>query len=378
MIEIVFIGSLFMIFFAYFGYPLSLKFIARIRGALTVKKERFFPFVTFIITACNEEKRIRVKLQDTIALEYPKEKFQVIVASDGSTDRTVDIVGAFEKDGVELVVMEKRGGKEKAQKAALEHATGEIVIFSDVATILEPHGIIEIVSNFADPAVGCVTSEDRLLSRDGLPCGEGVYVRYEMWVRRLESAVNSVVGLSGSFFAARKVVCHDFSGERQSDFSTLLAAVAMGYRGVSDPLALGYYSDLADPDKEFDRKVRTVVRGLTVFFENRRFMNPFRYGLFSYQLLCHKLLRWLVPFFLVVSFFTNLILAFSSAVFSALFFCQLLFYGIVCVEHALKKPFNSSLLKIPGYFVAVNYAIALAWKLYCRGHRIVMWTSSER
>ncbi|VFQ44447.1 nucleotide-diphospho-sugar transferases [Desulfoluna butyratoxydans] len=371
-----FAGSVFMIFFAYFGYPLSLKLI-RPRHA-PVQKMSILPSVTFIIAAYNEEKRIGQKLEDTLALDYPQDSFQVVVASDGSTDGTADIVRTFEDRGVEFLEMPGRSGKERAQKAALERARGEIVVFSDVATVLEPHGIRAIVANFADPSVGCVSSEDRLLARDGKPCGEGAYVRYEMWVRRVESSVHSVVGLSGSFFAARKEVCRDFSGEMQSDFRMLLSAVALGYRGVSDPKVLGYYQDIADPDKELSRKIRTVVRGLTVFFENRRFLNPFRYGLFSYQLLGHKLCRWLVPFFLVVAFGANLVLALSSFFFCLLFVGQAAFYGIAAAEHVRKVPFGHSLLRIPGYFVTVNIAIALAWKLYWSGHRIVMWTSSER
>lgn len=376
MSELIFLGSLFMVFFAYFGYPLSLLVIRPRR--CPVRKAPFFPSVTVIIAACNEEKRVRRKLENTLALDYPKENLQVIVASDGSTDRTPEIVGEFADDGVALLELPRRGGKEQAQKAALARAAGEVVVFSDVATFLDPGGLTAIVANFADPTVGCVTSEDRLLSRDGRPCGEGAYVRYEMWVRRLESAANSVVGLSGSFFAARKAVCRDFSGEMQSDFRVLLAAVAMGYRGVSDPAARGYYHDIADPKKEHDRKVRTVVRGLTVFFEHRRFLNPFRYGLFAYQLLGHKLCRWLVPFFLIAAFFSSLILSVSSLFFGAFFVCQVGFYGIAAADYGRKSPFKWSVLKIPGYFVTVNLAIAQAWTRYCTGQRIVMWTSSER
>jgi hypothetical protein len=149
-----------------------------------------------------------------------------------------------------------------------------------------------------------------------------------MWLRRLESSVNSLVGMSGSFFAARKEVCRDFSGEVQSDFRTLLSSIKQGLRGVTDPLSVGYYLDLSDEKREFDRKVRTVVRGLTVFWRHTGLLNPFRYGLFAYQYFCHKLLRWLVPFFLVLAFVSNALLASSSPLFTALFAGQLMFYGI--------------------------------------------------
>ena len=166
---------------------------------------------------------------------------------------------------------------------------------------MKSNGLREIVSNFADPSIGCVSSEDRLVRNDGQPAGEGLYVQYEMLLRRLESRAYSLVGLSGSFFAARKVVCRDFSANMQSDFKTLLNSIQIGLRGVSDADALGYYLDVADQKKELDRKVRTIIRGLTVFFNHIELLNVFRYGLFAYQFFCHKLLRWLVPLFLVTA-----------------------------------------------------------------------------
>lgn len=377
MLETVFMGSIFMVFYAYFGYPLSL-IIAGFFKRKAVKKETFWPHTTLIITAYNEEKRIREKLENTLAIDYPKDKLQILVTSDGSTDKTHEIVREFEKDGVELLVIENRGGKENAQKEAVKHARGEIIVFSDVATKLDPEGIKEIVSNFSDPSVGCVSSEDRLVGKDGKPCGEGAYVRYEMWLRRLESSVNSLVGLSGSFFAARKDVCRNFSGDMQSDFRTLLNSKKLGYRGVSDPSAIGYYLDVADGGKEFDRKVRTVIRGLTVFFNNIEFLNIFRYGFFSYQYFCHKLLRWLVPFFLSIAFFSNLILSTNSFLYFIIFLCQLCFYCISIWQWINDKPSSNILLKIPTFFLIVNLSILIAWWKYLKGHRVVMWTPSKR
>lgn len=371
--------SLLLIFHAYIGYPASLMVMKAMKGRRpSLFRPDFFSRVSLIITAYNEEKRIKEKILNTLALDYPKEKLQILVASDGSSDKTNDIVKSHRDDGVELIPLAQRNGKENAQKEALGYATGEIIVFTDVATLLDSEGITEIVSNFSDPSVGCVTSEDKLLSQDGGPSGEGAYVRYEMWLRRLESDVNSVVGLSGSFFAVRKEVCRNFSGDLQSDFGMLFSAVKMGYRGVSDSSAEGHYLDIAKGDQEFNRKVRTVVRGLTVFFEHTSLLNPFKHGFFSYQLFCHKLLRWLVPFLLVACFVTSTVLAVSSFFFLGILICQIIFYGIAGIEHVRKKPFLNALLRVPGYFVAVNSAIAVAWKQYLTGHRIVMWTPSER
>lgn len=377
MLETVFFGSIFLVFYAYFGYPLSLL-ITSIFKKKVVKKAAHFPETTFIITAYNEEKRIREKLENTLAVDYPKDKLQILVTSDGSTDKTHDIVREFEKDGVELLIIENRGGKENAQKEAVKHAKGEIIVFSDVATKLDLEGIKEVVSNFADLSIGCVSSEDRLIGKDGKPCGEGAYVRYEMWLRRLESRVNSLVGLSGSFFAARKDVCRDFSGEMQSDFRTLLNSVKLGYRGICDPSAIGYYLDVADGSREFERKVRTVIRGLTVFFNNIEFLNIFRYGLFSYQYFCHKLLRWLVPFFLLIALVSNLVLAATSTSYYLILLLQAVFYIIAIWGWQSETPPQNPILKIPMYFLTVNASIAFAWFKFLRGHRVVMWTPSKR
>jgi cellulose synthase/poly-beta-1,6-N-acetylglucosamine synthase-like glycosyltransferase len=375
--EFLFAASIFLVFHAYFGYPLSLRLLSIIRKN-SVAKTPIEPPVTLIITACNEERRITAKLENTIKLDYPREKLQVLIASDGSTDQTNPIVTGYASHGIQLLDFKERRGKENAQKDAVTHATGEIIIFSDVATLIDPHGLREIIANFADPSVGCVSSADKVIGKDGKPCGEGFYVKYEMWLRDLESEVNSLVGLSGSFFAARSEVCKDFSGEMQSDFRTVLNSMRLGLRGVSDPEAIGYYQDVADNKREFDRKIRTVLRGLTVFFLNTEFLNPFRYGLFAYQYFCHKLLRWLVPVFLFIALVANVVLCISSVGYLVILFLHLCFYIIAINGMLAKSPPSRAALKIPLYFVTVNLAIVVAWWRFLRGKRMVMWAPSER
>jgi len=378
--DFLFYISVFMVFFAYFGYPLTLAIIGKF-VSFTPKRERIEPSVTLIITAYNEERRIRKKLENTIKIDYPRDKFQVIVASDGSTDKTNDIVRDFADRKIELLDVKDRKGKENAQKEAIKIARGEIIVFSDVATILDPSGIREIVSNFADPAIGCVSSEDRMIedSSGSGGGGEGFYVKYEMWLRGLESRIHSVVGLSGSFFAARREVCEDFSPKMQSDFRTLLSSMRKGMRGISDPHAVGYYQDIKDTSREFDRKVRTVIRGLNVFFHNFEFVNVFEFGIFSYQYICHKLLRWLVPFFMLSALVSNVFLAFHSVWFAAFFALQIVFYSAAVAGIAGVGRRSSFVgVKIPKFFVLVNTSILIAWIRYLRGERLTMWTPSVR
>ena len=377
-IEVIFYVFLFGVVQAYFIYPLSIYILGIFRNTKTSKDLSRF-YVTVIITAFNEENLIEHKVKNTIEIDYPKENMQIIVASDGSKDRTNEIVNKFNEYSVELVSIAERKGKENAQREALKHARGEIIVFTDVATTLEKNAIERIVSNFADPSIGCVSSEDRVIGKDGKQSGENFYVRYEMWLRKLESKVGSPVGLSGSFFAARKSVCEDFSSEMDSDFRTLLNSVKRGMRGTVDPEAIGYYQDLSDQRREFERKVRTVLRGLTVFFRNIEFLNVFRYGLFSYELFCHKLLRWLVPFFLIIVFVVNIPLASVSRGFAILLAAQCLFYAIAAIQ-LFRDMYSSSILfiKIPIYFVTVNASILVAWFRYLTGQRVLVWTPSER
>ncbi|NLD99570.1 MAG: glycosyltransferase family 2 protein [Fibrobacter sp.] len=379
MIHAFFWGSLFLIFFSYLGYPVSLGIIRFFRKN-ELKRKLITPFVSFIITAYNEENKIREKLDNTLQTNYPRELLQIIVASDGSTDRTNDIVRSYSAYNINLIELPEHMGKEAAQVQAIKAATGEILIFSDTATRIDPESISNIVSNFSDPTVGCVSSEDRIISsvNGQTVSGEGLYVRYEMWLRRIESSINSVVGLSGSFFAARRSVCADLTSLFQSDFKILLNTVKKGMRGISDPTSVGLYSDLSDTSREFNRKVRTVLRGLTVFFSNIEFLDFFRYGFFSYQFICHKLLRWMAPLFLVGSFLGSMLLSFSSSFYFYIFITQFFFY--LSAIAVLVKPslIRVPLFKVALFFVQVNISIAVAWYKYIRGDRIVSWQPSVR
>ena len=368
----------FCAFFAYFGYPITLILLSAVRRKKHERKT-ITPTATLIITAFNEEKRIREKLENTLLLEYPRDRLQIMVASDGSTDTTHEIVGEYADKGVELFIVHDRKGKENAQAEAVKAARGEIIIFSDTATRIDPNGLLEIVSNFADPKVGCVSSEDKMIANDDSDVGgEGFYVTYEMWLRKLESQVNSVVGLSGSFFAARREVCEDFSPKMQSDFRTLLSSMTRGMRGVSDPEAIGYYQDIKDKSREFQRKVRTVIRGLTVFFNHAYFLNIFKFGLFSYQYFCHKLMRWLVPFFMLGALVAGGLAALNSRVYGILFGLQLLFYLVALAGIVIPKLTDMVLFKIPAFFTVVNVSIFVAWMKFIGGERVVLWQPSVR
>jgi glycosyltransferase involved in cell wall biosynthesis len=375
-IELLFWAFAAFVVYAYFGYPILMLAIARMFPR-PAQRSAILPPVSFIITVHNEEARIDAKIQNTLELDYPRDRFQIIVASDHSVDGTHAIVQAYADRGVRLVVSAQRGGKESAQKLAIQHSSGEILVFSDVATRLDPWGIREIVSSFADPTVGCVSSVDRIVDAGGRVTGEGAYVRYEMFLRSVESTGGTLVGLSGSFFAARREVCHPWSTDLPSDFTTLLNTLGRGLRGVADPAAVGYYHNIADERREYGRKVRTVVRGIAGLSRHLYLLNPFRYGLAAWQLFSHKLCRWLVPFALIGLFVTNLLLASASFGYFALAGLQVAVYGIA----AAGFPRHAQLSGVPRlitFLVLVNVSILNAWYDVFRGRRVVVWEPSKR
>jgi hypothetical protein len=360
-----------LVVFAYAGYPLALAAMARIRSR-PVRRRPIHPPVTFVITAHNEEQRLGEKLRNTLAQDYPASLLEIIVASDCSTDGTDDIARSF-GNRVRLVRAPERRGKEAAQQIAVQVSSGDILVFSDVATAIGRDGVSNLVANFADSSVGCVSSVDRFVDAEGRASGEGAYVRYEMFLRTLETRVNSLVGLSGSFFAARREVCRHWAADRQSDFSTLLNAIELGYRGVLDRGTAGYYRNIADDRHESARKTRTVVRGIAVLARHARMLNPFRYGLFAWQLASHKLCRWLVPFAMIAAFASNAALL-ATPFYRATFAAQAVFY----LSAVAGLWTGAGALRLPAYFVRSNASILSAWIRFARGERMTAWTPSDR
>jgi glycosyltransferase involved in cell wall biosynthesis len=375
-VRVVFWAAVGLVLYAYLGYPLLLALI----GALRPRRVRRGPVtdvVSVIIAAHNEERRIRGKLENTLAQGYDRDELDVIVASDCSTDGTDEIVRSFAPMGVRLVRSPERTGKEAAQRRAIGAARGEILIFSDVGTTLPPGGIRELVKSFADPSVGCVSSVDRVIDRSGRVSGEGAYVRYEMLLRRLETTAGSVVGLSGSLFAARRTVTRPWPVDVPSDFNTVLNSVRLGLRGVSDPESRGDYTTVDSDSKEFERKVRTVVRGIAAVARNRQLLNPLRYGLFAWQLWSHKVCRWLVPLFLLLALVSNGALIGEPA-YLALFLAQIGFYGAACLGIRARRLERTRLLRVPAFLILANASIVSAWYRYACGRRVVSWSPSER
>jgi len=376
-IEGLFWLSVLGVVYSYLGYPVLLWIMGKIIGKerlVTQAEAPFYPSITMIIPACNEERRIEQKIVNTKALNYPTGQVQTLFVSDGSTDRTVELIRKHVSPAIALVELSERGGKAAALNAGLAQAKHDIVVFSDASIELEPDALRNIVQGFRNPIIGCISGEDKIAESGG----EAWYGRYELLVRRLESRVHSIVGASGSFYAQRRALCEPFTEGLAPDFLSVLRTVEKGFRAVSEPAAVGMMTSVKDSKQEFDRKVRTLIRGMTALFAYRRVLNPVRFGVFAVEMLSHKILRWSVPFFLIIALVSSVLLI-DSPWFLFVSFVQIAFYLTALLAWLGWSLIRRSLPgKIALYFSMVNAAILVAWMKYAMGVRQELWTPSQR
>ena len=363
--------SVFWVGFTYLGYPIAMSLLARWSPRPVVRAD-IQPSISVIIAVYNGERPLESKLESTLALPYGGER-EILVASDGSTDATHRIAETFAPRGVKLVALAARRGKEAAQAAAIAKAQGEILVFTDVTAELESGALKAIVRPFADPNVGCVSSEDRVDS-DG---GEGAYVRFEMALRRLENEASSLVGLSGSFFAVRREFGSPWPIDLASDFRSALEAARRGRRAVSEPEARARFTAMEDPAREWHRKVRTVRRGIAVLSAYRDILHP-RHGRAAFSLWGHKLARFTSPFALILLAAASAVAAPVDSVAASLFGLQLVAYLIGGASLASPRVARFTPARLGGFFMLVNASMLVAWMHHWRGDRAVVWEPTRR
>lgn len=374
--ELLFWLALFLVFYAYLGYPLLLSAIALfVRRPAAISETEYWPTATLILPVYNEARVIDAKLKNLDSLHYPRDRLRVLIVSDGSTDQTQQQVQAYRGDlQIQFLVQERRQGKAAALNLGLRHTTSELVIFSDASIMLDADALRHIVRPFQDARIGCVSGED-LIPGGG---GEGLYGRYELFLRNLESRVSSIAGASGSFYAMRTALCTPFLPGLAPDFLSVLVTVEKGYRAISESRAHGTMSSTKSTRGEFTRKVRTLIRGMTALWYARGLLNPFRSGWFALVLWSHKLARWGVPFFLVVALLANVwLLDQPFYLFTGM--VQLGFYLLAILALFEIGWVRASLFgKIAMYFTVVNSAILIAWIQFLAGTRLEIWEPTKR
>lgn len=372
--QIVFWGAAIALFYAYAGYPALLWLIALFRKQCK-PEPGYTPAISILIAACNEEANIRQKLEQTLNLDYPAEKMEVLVLSDGSQDRTDEIVASFADARVRLVRIPERRGKTNAQNEGVKHACGEVLVFSDATTIYHPHALQYLATNYQDLSVGAVSGRYEYFDRnDNSPTGMGTiaFWNYENSIKIRQSRINTLTGCCGCIYSVRKSAYTPLAPDVISDLVQPLWVIQKGYRVVFEDRALAYEQTTESTAEEFAMRVRVITRGMRGLLSVPELLKPWRYPWIAFQLFSHKILRWMVPIFLLLLLASNVALM-RQPYFRSLLVLQLSFYALAVLQalvpiHRRWKP-----LGIPLYFCTLNAAAMLGVIDLLRGKKHVIW-----
>lgn len=376
MAELIFFTSIFLIFYIYAGYPL----LALILGALNnqrVQTANSEPFVSILIAAYNEEEAIEATVRNKLALDYPADRFEIIVVSDGSSDNTDQIVRSIDDPRVRLIRQEPRGGKTMALNKAVLQATGEIIVFSDANSLYAPDALRRLVANFADQKVGYVSGTMIYANPDGTPIGDGcgAFMKYENLLRSIETRLGSIVGVDGGIDAVRKKLYHPLNADQLPDFVQPLKVVEQGYRVVYEPSAFLWEPSLTAAYDEYRMRVRVSLRAFWALFDMRRLLGPGVNLVFAWQLWSHKVLRYLCFIFLGAAYVANASLVGKNLFFTSCFIIQTACYLAALTAPAMERwGFSNALISFARYFLLLNLAAAHAFFKFLMGKKQVLWT----
>lgn len=372
-IKLIFWLSCFLVVYPYFIYPLVLKAMTFFVPARRRSGDWTEKAVTLIISAYNEEEVIEEKIRNSLSLDYPEGLLEVVVVSDGSTDGTVEAVKRFEDRGVVLRHYEGRIGKTECLNRAVPEASGEIVVFTDANSRFDAAALKELVRHFTDEHIGFVTGGTMYVSGDGTS-HVGFYTRLEQLIKRLESRTGSCVGADGAIFAIRRELYRPLKPTDINDLVIPFKAVMDGYVGIYSPEAFCTEPTAGSSRGEFERQVRITARTIRAVLGHAGLMNPFRFGFFSFALLSHKLLRLMVPLFMITAFAANAPLLLSGYLYDVIFVLQAAFYALAWLRHrGYDSGPLSRLSSIPYTFTSVNLAVMKGWSGFLRGKTFVTW-----
>lgn len=384
MIAIIYFSLMFFLFYIYLGYPLFLVLISFFTKKKIQVDNNYCPIVTLIIAAYNEEKVIEEKIKNSLKIDYPPDKFEIIIFSDASNDRTDEIVNQYRNKGIKLVRYEGRNGKTFCQNETVKLAEGEIIVFSDANSMYEENAVKQIVKYFIDSKVGCVVGElkyegvEDFRTEENVP-GEGVYWLYEQKLKKMENMISSVVTANGSIYAVRKDYYIPLVKEASSDFAEPLKLFQKGYRILYEPESIAWEKTAPNYREEFQRRVRIVSRTFSTFIRDRQLVsiiNPFRFGLFSIQFFSHKLLRWLSGLFLLLLIFFNLLLYNYGIFYQFTFWGQIVFYIMAMVgwlTEYMRKEWNFKVTHVAFYFCLSCWAMLVGIFNSLNGNHFITW-----
>jgi cellulose synthase/poly-beta-1,6-N-acetylglucosamine synthase-like glycosyltransferase len=359
-----------LVAYVYVGYPVTLSLL---RPRSEKKGPARKPSVTIVIAAHNEADQIEATVVNKLSQEYPPDRLDLVVVSDGSTDDTDAIVARYLGPRVTLLRQEPRQGKTSALNRALCSARGEIIVFADANSQYEPRAVAALVDAFGEPTVGYVTGCLRYIDPGdtAVGAGSGMYMRYENWIRRLETRVGSVIGVNGGIDAIRKHLYTRMDASDLPDFVLPLRVVQRGYRVVFCEDAHAAEVALGRQHDEFKMRVRVSLRALHALYDLRHLLHPM-YGLFSFQLWVHKVLRYAVIVPLAAALLINFALV-SRPLYAVLLGVQGVVYGLAIIGWLSGGRIRLRPVFVPFYFCLINAAAAAALLRFLRGERQVLW-----
>jgi cellulose synthase/poly-beta-1,6-N-acetylglucosamine synthase-like glycosyltransferase len=377
--ETLFWAALGTMLYTYAGYPIIIMLWSLFSNN-RVKTEDIEPAVTLLIAAYNEEKHIEAKLLNSFELDYPRDKLEIVVASDGSTDTTDEIVRRYENnpEGIRVVLhrVEGRLGKTAAQNSALNICQGEIVIFSDAASMYERGVIRAFVRNYADETVGAVSGTCHYTNERGSSVGRAtaIFWYFENFIKKQQTRIKTITGCCGCIYSVRKKLYTPLPPEIISDLVEPLTIVRKGYRIVFEPEALALEETAGKANEEFKMRIRVIVRGMNGMLYMRNLFNPLKHTFVSFQLISHKVLRWLAPVLCIMVFLSNALLVMNSTFYLVAFGLQIVFYLMAAQGRRLEnKGVHSKLFYLPLYFCVVNLASLVSMLKVLKRTNIVTW-----
>ncbi|SDL07499.1 Glycosyltransferase, catalytic subunit of cellulose synthase and poly-beta-1,6-N-acetylglucosamine synthase [Catalinimonas alkaloidigena] len=378
--------SVFIIVYTYLGYGLVAYGMVRLKrlrlGKKTVSPAAELPDVTLVVPAYNEMSCLAEKLENSFQLDYPKGKLHFLFVAEGSTDGTQEYLRSIPE--IEVVSGSTRRGKIEAINQAMQRVKTPLVVFSDTNTSLNPDAIRNLVRHYEDPSVGGVAGEKRVQASaedNAAGAGEGLYWKYESFLKRIDSELQTVVGAAGELFSMRTHLYQPVESDTiLDDFIISLRLTGQGYQVVYEPEAYALEKPSFSVAEEMKRKIRISAGGFQSIRRLSHLLNPFRYGLLTFQYVSHRVLRWaVVPFCLIVALVTNFLLAPAVPLYQVLLVAQLAFYTCALVGYLLEqKRLRIKLLFVPFYFSFMNWCVMLGLVRYMKGQQSGIWEKARR
>ena len=381
MLKLLFWVSLGLVSYVYLGYPVIVHLLSRLREAARESGQgpAELPRVTVLIPAHNEERWIARKIENTLALDYPSGQLQLLVASDGCTDKTVEIAGRYAERGVEVNHRPQRSGKTATLNRVVPTARGGIILLTDCNALLAQETVRLLVRHFQDPSVGCVTGERVCLPTESSASeGEGLYWRYEAWIKTSESKLGSCLGSNGQVMAVRKALFPHIPAIGDDFYVPMKILISTGAQVRFEPRAKALIPAAANLSLELERKIRSHVslfRDLPYLKEG---LNPARSRIW-WRFLSHHVLRLFVPFALLMALFSSSFLWRAAPVYRVMTVGQGLFFTAAATGYVLALwGLRLRLIYLPFYFAFANLAVLLAWVRWARGEHEYAWQRTER